>query len=449
MKVQSSQYINEQRRNYSLYVMQNRAIPSVTDGLKAAGRRVLWTARDGKKYKSASLAGATMPIHPHASPEGAIDTLAAPYGNNIPLFKGDGAFGTLLNPTSYGASRYTSVTVSQFTKDVIFRDIEIIPMMENYDGTLMEPVHFLPLIPIVLLNPAEGIAVGFATNILPRSLEDIIIAQISWLRNSTPGTTALLPTFTPIHNRAVHVERTERSNAYFFEGKYTQRDATTIDITHLPYGQLHEKVIDKLDELKERGEVVDYEDASKDQIHISVKFKRGVLRDKTEQELLKSMGLISKHVENLNVLDFSGKAVWNTTPQELIDQFTQWRLGFYQKRYQRLFDELSGVLSRYYDIELAIKLKIGQYAIKCKDRAELKLMLNNLGINDVDYIADLPTYRFTEDEREKNLQRIKEAEAQLDQYRKLLDSEQERKTVFIHELEDILKSYHKGDYNHL
>ena len=161
----SSLYIEKERKDYSLYVMQSRAIPAVTDGLKAAGRRTLWIARNVGKTKTATLAGATLPIHPHATPESAINTLAAPYGNNIPLFKGYGAFGTMLDPTAYGAARYTSVATSKFTDDVMFKDIEIIPMMPNYDDTLEEPVRFLPLVPVALLNPAEGIAVGFATNI--------------------------------------------------------------------------------------------------------------------------------------------------------------------------------------------------------------------------------------------------------------------------------------------
>ena len=155
----SSNYINDQRKEYSLYVLQMRAIPHAADGLKAAARRVLWTAKNGSKFKSATLSGATMPIHPHAAPESTINTLAAPYGNNVPLLKGDGAFGTLLNPTAYGASRYTSVSLSAFTKDVLFRDIEIIPLVDNYDETQREPKHFLPLVPVVLMNPQEGIAV--------------------------------------------------------------------------------------------------------------------------------------------------------------------------------------------------------------------------------------------------------------------------------------------------
>ena len=225
-----SEYVNEQRREYSLYVLQMRAIPSIADGLKAAGRRVLWTAKDGKKYKSATLAGATMPIHPHASPEGAINTLAAPYGNNIPLLHGDGAFGTLLNPTAYGAARYTSVKVSEFTKDVVFKDIELVPMQDNYDGTLEEPVHFLPLVPISLLNPSEGIAVGFASNILPRALEDIIDDQIKHLQNQRIK--EQWPGFYPTSSVVEHVE----GNKWEFFGESEQVNATTLRITQLADG---------------------------------------------------------------------------------------------------------------------------------------------------------------------------------------------------------------------
>jgi DNA topoisomerase-2 len=447
MKPQSSKYVENERREYSLYVMTNRAIPSITDGLKAAGRRVLWTAKDGKKYKSATLAGATMPIHPHSSPEGAIDTLAAPYGNNIPLFKGDGAFGTLLNPTSYGASRYTSVSVSEFTKDVMFRDIEIVPMMENYDGTLMEPVHFLPLVPVVLLNPSEGIAVGFATNILPRSLEDIIVAQLTFLKKGKKYISTPVPTFTPTDARAVLYEETEKGTAYYFHGKYDQLDATTIKITQLPYGQSHEKVIDKIEELKEKDIVVDYEDNSKDTISITIKFKKGVLRDMTEEDVLKSLGLISKQFENLNVLDFSHKRIVNLTASDLIANFTEWRLTWYHNRYQRLKDLLQEELQKYLDIRTAIKHQVNNIARKTQSRAELKDFLKEIKIINIDYIADLPIYRFTEEERIKNEQRIKEATEKMEYYDMLLSNEEERKKIYILELEEVLKKYTKGNYN--
>jgi len=441
MAIASSKYIESERREYSLYVMQNRALPSVCDGLKAAGRRVLWTGRSGEKFKTATLAGATMPIHPHGEASGSINTLAAPYGNNIPLFKGYGAFGTMLDPTAYGAARYTSVATSKFTDDVMFRDIEIIPMMPNYDDTLEEPVHFLPLVPIALLNPSEGIAVGFATNILPRALDDIISVQIAHLQGKKI-TTKLLPTFTPLNNVATNME----GRVAYFDGSYETINATTIRITNLPYGQSHEKVVAKLDTLCETGTVTDYTDRSKDKINIEVKFKKGVLSKMEPADILKTLALTVKHNENLNVLDFTGQGVWSAEPLDLIKKFTDWRLTWYVKRYERLRDLLKIDLQRYYDIRCAIKNNVGGMAKKIQSRSELKDVLSELGIVYIDYIADLPVYRFTEEENQKNEDRITEAEAQLREYEALLADPQLRVNVYVKELNEVLTKHKKGQY---
>lgn len=443
MKQTSSKYIEEQRREYSLYVMQSRAIPAATDGLKAAGRRVLWTARNGDKYKTATLAGATMPIHPHSEASGSINTLAAPYGNNIPLFKGYGAFGTMLDPTAYGAARYTSVAVSKFTQDVMFADIEIIPMTWNYDDSIEEPVHFLPLVPTVLLNPSEGIAVGFATDILPRNLADLIDVQIAHLMNKR-NANQLLPSFTPVNSTARLVD----GRAAFFSGSYEMVNTTTIRITNLPYKLSHDKLIAKLDALYETGTVVDFTDRSKDKINIEVKFKKGVLSKMTEEEVLKTLGLTVKHTENLNVLDFTGQGVWSAEPLDLIKRFTDWRLQWYVKRYERLRDLLKIDIQRYLDIRNAITNNVGGIAKRVKSRAELKTLLLEMGIVYIDYIADLPVYRFTEDEYEKNEQRLKDAEALLRTYEDMLQSEDKRKIVYATELKEILNKYNKGAYAH-
>ena len=274
--MKTSEYVNKERRDYSLYVLQSRAIPHVADGLKAAARRVLWTAKDGKPYKSATLAGATMPIHPHQSPEGAVNTLAAPFGNNIPLLHGTGAFGTLLTPTAYGAARYTKVTVSEFTKDVVFRDIEIIPTQENYDGTLEEPKHFLPLIPIVLLNPQDGIAVGFASSILPRSLPNIINAQIAYLSGN--DFYEELPELTPIKQKAFDwVETGSGSYKYTFLGEVERINSFNVRVTNLPYGLTHEKYIDRLNKMEEEGTIQEYTDNSRDTYDIEIRLKKGAL----------------------------------------------------------------------------------------------------------------------------------------------------------------------------
>lgn len=439
MEHKSSDYIEGERRDYSLYVLQQRAIPYASDGLKSSARRVLWTARNGSKFKSATLAGATMPIHPHQSPEGTVNTLAAPYGNNIPLLDGDGAFGTLLNPGAYAAARYTSVKVSDFTKDVVFRDIEIIPMQDNYDGTLQEPQHFLPLIPVALLNPQDGIAVGFASKILPRDLNSIINSQLDHLEGKF-SLRENLPHFLPTDQQASDWFEENGVYKYVFEGSYEKVGATTVRITNLPYGKTHEKYIAHLIKLIDKEVILDYTDNSRDSYNIEVKFKRGVLSS-GQIDIPEVLGLISNVGENLNVINFDGESVWSTTYEDLIKAFCDWRLQWYVPRYERLKRLLEDDIQKYLDILLAIKKNVGGLASKIKSRGELKEYLQKIGVVNIDYIADLSVYRFTEEERQKVEKKLSEAQETLGEYKRILKDKRLRKNIYISELQEIQRKY--------
>lgn len=440
--MESSEYINEQRREYSLYVLHSRALPSITDGLKNAQRRVLWTARDGKKHKTATLAGATMSIHPHQAPEGAINTSAAPYGNNIPLLQGDGAFGTLLNPTAYGAARYTSVHLSKFSKDVLLTDIELLPMVENYDGTLQEPAHFLPLVPIVLLNPSEGIAVGFASSILPRKIEDIIGDQISYLEGREPKERSVY--ISPLKQTGMSTD----GKRWSFQGEYETINTTTLKITSLPFGTEHHKYVEFLIKLEDEGKIVNFTDYSQDHYNIVLKFKRGVIAElESKGKMVDLLKLSTNITENMNVLDFDGKYVLSSTYKQIIEDFTEWRLSWFKKRYKRLEKLLSIDIQKYKDIIKAIEINLGQVARKIKSRGELKEFCKESGIVHVDFIADLQVYRFTEEEKKKVEKKLSDAEKVMDRYRKILSNHKERVKIYIDELQDILKKYKKGEYS--
>lgn len=439
--MQSSEYINNQRKAYSLYVLGSRAIPFLADGLKAAARRVLWVARTGEKYKTATLAGRALPLHPHAPPEGAINTLAAPYGNNIPLFDGQGAFGTMLNPTAYGAARYTSVKVSQFTKDVVFRDLDLAPMTENYDGTEEEPIHLLPLVPLIVLNPTSGIAVGFATNILPRTLEDIINLQIKVLRKQKT-LPKINPTFLPTKSEAVSQDGT----MFYFNGVLQVINTTTIEIQALPYNTSHEKYVEHLEKLIETNKIVDYEDNSKDKICITVKFKRGQLAKYSDDKLLALLKLVSRESENLTFIDTDNETVDNATAEEVVRRFTDWRLTWYKARYEKLLAEVEEEIQRYKDILLAIKKNVGGMAKKIESRSELTEFLDEIGVVNVDYIAGFPVYRFTVEEKNKTEKKLVEAMARAKKYRELIKSEDKRRDVYTEELKEVLAKYRKGTY---
>lgn len=442
----TSQYINDSRRNYSLYVLQSRAIPSVVDGLKAGARRILWVAKDGEKYKSTTLAGKAMPLHPHGetSLQGAINTLAAPYGNNLPLLEGHGAFGTLLNPTAYGASRYTSVKLSKFANDVLLTDVELVPMVENYDGTILEPKYFIPLVPLILLNPTQGIAVGFATNILPRNLNEIIEAQIQVLQNEDIAVD-LTPDFEPIASKSLPVE--DGSNVYLFQGTVKILNKTTVKVTTLPYGLSHEKFINHLEKLIEKERIIGYEDNSNNAYDIDVTFKRGLLTGLGEREVISILGLKNKETENLTFIDFNNETVTNAPARDVVEDFTIWRLQWYVKRYERLKELIEVDIQKYTDFICAVKNNIGELMQDCATKSQLIEELERLGIVHSEWIATMPIYRFTSSERGKMIEKREEALKTLERYQTLLNDESERRTVYISELRKIQKRYSDGYYS--
>ena len=170
------------------------------------------------------------------------------------------------------------------------------------------------------------------------------------------------------------------------------------------------------------------------------------MKTQTTDDLLAMMGLTIKHTENLNVLDFTGLAIMPTTPIELITKFTDWRLGWYIKRYEYLRALLKIDLQKYIDIKTAIDNNVGGMVNKIQNRAELKELLEALGIINIDYIADMPVYRFTEEEYAKNEKRIAETLATMAEYEELINDPKKRTKVYVDELNDVLTKYKKGVY---
>jgi DNA gyrase/topoisomerase IV subunit A len=153
----TTDFIKDTSRDYSIYVCQSRGIPSEADGLKDAQRKALFVMKTkSEKIKTISLAGTMISenvyLHGDAAACDTVSLMAAPYCNNVCVLHGIGSFGTRIGPTNWGAPRYTYVKKSNITDALIYPDYDIIPLKENYDGSVMEPKTFLPIIPMVLLN---------------------------------------------------------------------------------------------------------------------------------------------------------------------------------------------------------------------------------------------------------------------------------------------------------
>src|SRR5437868_6002998 len=166
---------------YASYVILDRAIPNVVDGLKPVQRRILqtlWNMHDGKLHKVANVAGQTMALHPHG--DAPITDALVNMANKGYLLDTQGNFGNIFTGDPAAASRYIETRLSPLAEDTLFNP-QLTTVVASYDGRNQEPVCLPAKIPVLLMQGAEGIAVGMATYILPDNFVELIEAEIAIL----------------------------------------------------------------------------------------------------------------------------------------------------------------------------------------------------------------------------------------------------------------------------
>src|SRR5213082_3288931 len=170
---------------YASYVILDRAVPHLDDGLKPVQRRVLhtlWDMDDGRFHKVANVVGATMKLHPHG--DASIGAALVSIGQRAWLIEPQGNYGNILTGDDAAAPRYIEARLTAFAKDVLFNP-KTTTWQLSYDGRAREPVTLPAKFPIVLLDGAEGIAVGLMTKILPHNFNDLCRAAINHLQGKT------------------------------------------------------------------------------------------------------------------------------------------------------------------------------------------------------------------------------------------------------------------------
>jgi len=438
--IDTTTFIKETSRDYSIYVCQSRGIPSVSDGLKDAQRKTLFVMKpQNEKLKTISLAGRLISeniyLHSDASACDTISLMAAPYCNNVPLLHGIGAFGTRVGPSDWGAPRYTYVKKNAHTETLIYTDYDIIPLKENYDGSVLEPKHFLPLIPLVLLNGVSGIAVGWSTEILPRSIVNLIDATIAAIDNKKT-----LPEMLPNYEYLGCNVRGIGDNAYEFTGKVTI-DGSSVIVTELPPDLSLEKFKDRLNKLEDDEQIQTYIDRSTKNIHIEVRFKRGTINTWTEAKAIEFLKLRSKTTERLVVLDWDGNNIKQyENAEKLVRDFVEWRLKFYTVRYQKLIADATYQLNWNFALKLCYDNGLPVFLPKAQNRAEIISKISDItakiSIDDGqrDRIAALASYRWAKDAYEDVLKNIEELTDTINEYQKILVDENKMRAIYKQEV---------------
>jgi topoisomerase-4 subunit A len=271
--------------DYASYVILDRAVPHIDDGLKPVQRRILhtlWDMEDGRFHKVANVVGRAMSLHPHG--DASIGAALVGIGQRAFLIEPQGNFGNTLTGDDAAAPRYIEARLTNFAKDVLFNP-KTTTWQLSYDGRAQEPVTLPAKFPIVLLEGAEGIAVGLATKILPHNFNDLCRAAINHLQGKT---FRIYPDF-PTGGVADFGEYNdgERGGKVKVRAKIEVRSKYLLAITELPYGATTESLIESILAANAKGKIKikHVDDNTADSVEILVHLPAGADAEKIIQQL--------------------------------------------------------------------------------------------------------------------------------------------------------------------
>ena len=404
--------------NYAMYVIMDRALPHIADGLKPVQRRIIYAMNElglrhtVKPKKSARTVGDVLgKYHPHGDSAcyEAMVLMAQPFSYRYPLIIGQGNWGSPDDPKSFAAMRYTEAKMSQYAQTLLSElgegTVDFIP---NFDGSMSEPATLPARLPNILLNGTTGIAVGMATDIPPHNLTEVVKGCIRLLKNPDISISELckiipapdLPTSAEIitpKDELIKIYQTGRGN-YKMRATYhiDSNDKNTLIIDALPYQVSGSKIIEQIARLmtdKKLPWIQDINDESDHQnaCRIVIELKKGKLdTDKIMAHLFATTDLETSYRVNMNMIGLNGK------PQvkNLKDTLTEWldsrrqiiirRLTHRLDKIDKRLHILAGLLIAYLNIDEVIHI------IRTEDDPKTVLM-NRFALSDVqaDAILDI------------------------------------------------------------
>jgi len=268
---------------YTSYVIKERAIPDIDDGLKPVQRRILQTLfnmDDGRFQKVANVVGETMKLHPHGDSSifGALVNLA----NKGYLIDRQGNFGNIFTGDQASAARYIECRLTPLAKETLFNK-DLTEYVASYDGRLQEPVTLPAKLPLLLLQGAEGIAVGMATKIMPHNFCELLEAQKKILQKEP---VALYPDFP--QGGLLDVSGYNDGNGRLkCRAKIVEKNDKTIVVKEIPYGTTTQSISDSIEKAAKTGKlkILSINDYTAEEVEIEIKLARGIYAKDTIKAL--------------------------------------------------------------------------------------------------------------------------------------------------------------------
>ncbi|MCS5710156.1 DNA topoisomerase IV subunit A [Candidatus Berkiella aquae] len=453
--------------DYSMYVIMDRALPHLADGLKPVQRRIIYAMSElglnamAKYKKSARTVGDVLgKFHPHGDSAcyEAMVLLAQPFSYRYPLIDGQGNWGSPDDPKSFAAMRYTEAKLAKFA-EIFLAELGqgTVEWAPNFDGTLEEPKTLPARLPTILLNGTTGIAVGMATDIPPHNLREIVDACIHILKNPKSKVQDLMqfvpgpdfPTDAEIITPADEIRKIYETGqgTIKMRAKIMHEDGTII-VTALPHQVSGAKVLEQIAAQMQAKKLPMVEDLRDESDHENP--TRLVIEPrsaKIDKEALMSHLYATTDLErtyrvNMNVIGLNGR------PQvkNLLELLTEWLVFRTETVRKRLQYELEKVKSRLHILDglLIAFLNIDEVIaiIRHEDNPKAVLM-KRYALSDIqaDAILDLKLRHLAKLEEQKIKGEQKELAATRDKLQQTLDSETKLKTLVRKELEQDAQTF--------
>ena len=267
--------------DYASYVILERAVPAIEDGLKPVQRRIMHSMKDlddGRYNKVANIVGHTMQYHPHG--DASIADAMVQIGQKDLLIDTQGNWGNILTGDRAAASRYIEARLSKFALDVVYNP-KITEWQLSYDGRRKEPINLPVMFPLLLAQGGEGIAVGLSTKILPHNFIELIEASINHLKGKQ---FTILPDFpTGGIVDVTNYNDGNRGGKVRVRAKISQHDKNTLIITEIPFTTTTSSLIDSILKANDKGKIKikKIEDNTAAEVEILVHLPSGISPDKT------------------------------------------------------------------------------------------------------------------------------------------------------------------------
>ena len=324
--------------DYASYVILERAVPHIEDGLKPVQRRILHSMKrmdDGRYNKVANIVGHTMQFHPHG--DASIGDALVQLGQKELLVDTQGNWGNILTGSSAAAPRYIEARLSKFALDVVFNP-KTTEWKMSYDGRNKEPITLPVKFPLLLAQGAEGIAVGLSSKILPHNFNEICDAAISYLRGES---FQLYPDFPT--SGSIDVSKYndgQRGGVVKVRAKIEKLDQKTLVIREIPFSKTSETLQDSIVKAIEKGKIKakKVEDLTAANVEIQVHLAPGVSSDKTIDALYAFTDCEINISPNCCVIEDNKPCF--LTVSDVLRHNTDFTMGLLRKELQIRKDEL-------------------------------------------------------------------------------------------------------------